>query len=121
MLRDPETVTLPEHAALSELQQWCADVAAGSPLVHEVLRLIRQRDGAADAAWRAAVLEQHRPELARYVSGRDRDQAAVLAALTREWSNGQTEGQLNRLKPLKRQRYGRANFDLLRKRVLHAA
>jgi transposase len=35
-----------------------------------------------------------------------------------EYSNGQTEGQVNRLKMLKRQMYGRANFDLLRARVL---
>ena len=40
--------------------------------------------------------------------------------LTSEWSNGQTEGQVNRLKLIKRQMYGRANFDLLRQRVLHA-
>jgi transposase len=44
----------------------------------------------------------------------------VEAALTLEWSNGQTEGQVNKLKLLTRQMYGRANFDLLR-RVLRAA
>jgi transposase len=37
------------------------------------------------------------------------------------WSNGQTEGQINKLKLVKRQMYGRAKFDLLRQRVLHAA
>jgi len=37
------------------------------------------------------------------------------------WSNGQTEGQVNRLKLIKRTMYGRANFDLLRQRVLRAA
>lgn len=50
-----------------------------------------------------------------------RDFDAVRAALTLPYSNGQTEGQVNKLKSLKRQMYGRANFDLLRKRVLHAA
>jgi hypothetical protein len=44
--------------------------------------------------------------------------AAVRAALTEVWSNGQTEGQINRLKMLKRQSYGRAGFELLRARVL---
>jgi hypothetical protein len=44
--------------------------------------------------------------------------AAVRAALTEVWSNGQTEGQINRLKMLKRQSYGRAAFELLRARVL---
>ena len=46
---------------------------------------------------------------------------AVRAALTHSWSNGPTEGHVNRLKLLKRQMYGRAKFDLLRSRVLHAA
>ncbi len=49
----------------------------------------------------------------------DQDYAAVRAALETQWSNGQTEGQINRLKLLKRQMYGRANFDLLRQRVLY--
>lgn len=51
----------------------------------------------------------------------EQDSAAIRAALETEWSNGQTEGQINRLKLLKRQMYGRAKFDLLRKRVLYAA
>jgi transposase len=45
--------------------------------------------------------------------------AAVRAGLTLEWSNGQTEGHVNRLKTLKRQMYGRAGFVLLRHRLLH--
>jgi len=48
-----------------------------------------------------------------------RDEAAVRAAASSKWSNGQTEGQVNRLKMMKRQMYGRANFDLLRARVLN--
>jgi len=55
------------------------------------------------------------------VSGISQDKAAVLAGLTLIWSQGQTEGQITRLKLVKRQGYGRASFDLLRKRVLHAA
>ena len=55
-----------------------------------------------------------------FVKGLRRDEAAVRAAASSEWSNGQTEGQVNRLKMLKRQMYGRANFDLLRLRVLYA-
>ena len=47
------------------------------------------------------------------------DYAAVRAALTLPWSNGQVEGQVNRLKLIKRQMYGRAKFDLLRQRVLY--
>ncbi len=46
------------------------------------------------------------------------DQAAVAAALTQPWSNGQTEGQITRLKLVKRQMYGRAKLDLLRARLI---
>ncbi len=45
----------------------------------------------------------------------------VKAALETAWGNGQTEGQVNRLKLIKRQIYGRAGFDLLRRRVIQAA
>ena len=50
-----------------------------------------------------------------------RQDGAVRAALTEVWSSGQAEGQVNRLKLLKRQSHGRASFDLLRRRVLLAA
>lgn len=60
-------------------------------------------------------------ELRRFAQGLRQDLAAVRAALSSPWSNGQTEGQVNRLKTLKRQMYGRANFDLLRRRFLLAA
>jgi len=60
-------------------------------------------------------------ELDRFAAGLLADEAAVRAGLTMAWSNGQTEGQVNRPKLLKRQMYGRANFDLLRRRVLRAA
>ena len=56
-----------------------------------------------------------------FAMGLKREQSAVEAALTLPYSNGQTEGQINRLKLIKRSMYGRANFDLLRQRVLGAA
>lgn len=55
-----------------------------------------------------------------FAAGLKQDGAAVRAALILPWSNGQAEGQINRLKLLKRQSYGRAGFDLLRQRVLIA-
>jgi transposase len=58
---------------------------------------------------------------ARFARGLQDDLAAVTAGLTLPWSNGVTEGQIHRLKLVKRQGYGRAGFALLRQRVLHAA
>lgn len=59
-------------------------------------------------------------KLVRFVEGLEQDLAAVRAALELPWSNGQTEGQINRLKAIKRQMYGRAGFELLRARVMPA-
>jgi transposase len=56
-----------------------------------------------------------------FAAGLGQDGAAIRAALTTPWSSGQAEGQITRLKLIKRQMYGRASFDLLRRRVLLAA
>ena len=59
--------------------------------------------------------------LKRLAQGLCQDYTAVKAALTSRYSNGPTEGHVNRLKLFKRQMYGRAKLDLLRQRVLYAA
>ena len=59
--------------------------------------------------------------VASFGNGVSKDEAAVLAAITSPWSNGQTEGQVTRLKLVKRQMYGRAKIDLLQARLLGAA
>jgi transposase len=56
--------------------------------------------------------------IVRFAYGLKKDIAAVVAAVDTGWSNGQVEGQINRLKTIKRQMYGRAGFSLLRARVL---
>jgi len=57
----------------------------------------------------------------RFALGLRNDAGAVHAGLTLSYSNGQTEGQINRLKLVKRAMYGRGTFEILRQRVLHAA
>jgi transposase len=59
--------------------------------------------------------------LARFARRLEDDSVAVTAGLTLDWSNGVTEGQIHRLKLVKRQGYGRAGFALLRQRMLQAA
>jgi transposase len=71
--------------------------------------------------WLARVQELNvARELRGFAAGLTRDEAAVKAALSLEWSNGQVEGQVNRLKLLKRPMFGRAGFVLLRSRFLRA-
>jgi transposase len=58
--------------------------------------------------------------IASLATGIIRDKAAVRAAITEPWSNGQTEGQITKLKLVKRQMYGRAKLDLLQARLIGA-
>jgi transposase len=71
-------------------------------------------------AWLDAVRQDELPSLHALAAGIDRDIDAVTAGLTLPWSSGAVEGHVNRIKMLKRQMFGRAGFQLLRKRVLLA-
>ena len=82
--------------------------------------MVQDRSAASLEDWLLRVAATDIPELQGFAAGLRRDKAAVAAALSLEWSNGQVEGQINRLKLVKRTMYGRASFDLLRKRVLAA-
>jgi len=83
-------------------------------------QLVRERREPDLNAWMAAVQESELPELRGFAQGLLQDEAAVRAGLSLPWSNGPVEGKINKLKFIKRQMYGRANFDLLRLRVLYA-
>jgi transposase len=85
------------------------------------LALVRERRGADLEAWMAEAMHSSIDELTRFARGLQEDLAAITAGLTLEWNNGVTEGQIHRLKLLKRQGYGQAGFTLLRQRVLQAA
>jgi transposase len=82
--------------------------------------MLRAREGAHLDTWIESTNERGVAEVRRFALGLMGDLAAVKAGLTLEYSNGQTEGQVNRLKLVKRTMYGRATFDLLCQRVLHA-
>jgi transposase len=90
-------------------------------LVSELVGIVKQRQAEALEDWLTRAAQSQIPELQRFAAGVRRDEAAVRAACAIDASNGQVEGQVARLKLLKRQMYGRANLDLLRLRVLHRA
>ena len=69
--------------------------------------------------WLATAQASGIAKLQSFAKGISQDRIAVENALTLPWSNGQVEGQVNRLKLIKRQMYGRAKFDLLRLRVMN--
>jgi transposase len=106
-------------------QLWAEAVIASHPQVATAERLAQQfrgvfqdRDSDALKAWPISSVASDIPELKRFVAGIERDYDAVSAAVEQHWSNGQVEGQVHRLKLLKRQMYGPGGFLLLRQRVL---
>jgi transposase len=96
-------------------------IARADALIQAFLAMARERRGHDLEAWMAEVTHSEIEELVRFARGLQEDLNAVKAGLTLEWSNGVTEGQIHRLKLVKRQGYGRAGFALLRQRVLQAA
>jgi transposase len=116
-------------AALEPAQQLMrARLLAAAPEVREALtlleefrRVVRERDGAAWAGWLHAAETSPVREVRSFAAKLRADHAAIEAALAHEWSSGQVEGHVTKTKLVKRQMYGRAKVDLLRKRVLLAS
>jgi transposase len=101
-----------------------AAIEAGVPRLVEAREIIakfhsmiRQKTAAELAPWIAQARESL---VASFGNGVEKDEAAVRAAIVLPWSNGQTEGQITRLKLVKRQMYGRAKIDLLQARLIGA-
>ena len=102
-----------------------AAIEAGVPLLvgaREVIAdfqaMIRRRSLADLDPWLARA---NLGLIASFANGIIKDKAAVSAAISSSWSNGQTEGQITQLKLVKRQMYGRGKLDLLQARLLGAA
>jgi transposase len=106
---------------LDQLCQVEVRVAQAYALSQAFLAIVRERRGGDLEAWMAEAMHSGIDELARFARGLQDDLSAITAGLTLEWNNGVTEGQIHRLKLVKRQGYGRAGFALLRQRVLQAA
>ncbi|HEX2184751.1 MAG TPA: transposase, partial [Chloroflexota bacterium] len=106
---------------LDQLCQMNAGIAQAHALTQGFLTIVREQRGRDLEAWITAASASGIDALARFAHGLREDLAAVTAGLTLEWSNGPVEGQITRLKLLKRQGYGRAGFALLRQRLLQAA
>lgn len=118
VLRKEETLSTSETAFLEQLGQTDEKMGSLFRLTQQFLVMVRHRQKDEFAAWITQALESGISALVNFAQGLQNDKAAVEAALSLPWSNGPTEGQVNRLKFIKRQGYGRASFDLLKRRVL---
>lgn len=114
-------LTPEQRALLERICQANADLQELYQLGQDFVQMVKQRQAKKLDLWLAQAQGSSFPELQGFALGIKRDYAAVKAGLSLPWSQGQVEGQITRLKLLKRQMYGRAKFDLLRLRVLSTA
>lgn len=114
----PEKLKSDEQDIVQRLCQHTPLVATAYQLAQDFIQLVREHQVGKLDPWMLGAAASGIPEFQSFVAGLERDKAAVLAALFLPFSNGQVEGQVNRLKVIKRCMYGRAKFDLLRRRVL---
>ncbi|MEO6778858.1 MAG: transposase [Gemmatimonadaceae bacterium] len=112
-----ERLKLPELHYVEAICNASPVLACVHTLAQEFLRMLDAHDPNALTPW--FDIAEH-SELGSLATGLRRDKDAVLAAILFPWSNGQVEGQVNRLKLIKRTMYGKAGFQLLRRRVLAA-
>ncbi len=120
-LRRPADRTDDQTAYVEHLLQEDAPIAAAYTLTQDFATMLRQREGERLDQWIEDAAHSGIEDLKRFALGLRDDYAAVQAGLTLEYSNGQVEGQVTRLKLVRRSMYGRGHFDLLAHRVLPAA
>ena len=118
LVRDEDDLEDDDKQALERIKQADVKVAEAHALGQRFVQMVREHQSKPLLPWLEDATKSGIEVLTQFANGIKQDLDAVTNALSLPWSNGQTEGQVNRLKLIKRQMYGRANFDLLRKRVL---
>jgi transposase len=107
-----------QRALLAVLTANCPELGLLRALAHDFRTAVLGTDPSLLLEWINTAKQSGIRSLVRFAWGLNRDLAAVMAAVETSYSNGQVEGQVNRLKTIKRQMYGRAGFSLLRARVV---
>jgi transposase len=112
-----DTLSKAETVTVAAIEPGVPTLVDAREFIAEFYLMIRRRAAAELPPW----IERARASLvASFARGGTNDEAAVRAAITLPWSNGQTEGQITRLKLVKRQMYGRGKIDLLQARLIGA-
>ncbi|WP_433754631.1 ISL3 family transposase [Nocardia sp. CA-135398] len=118
MMRPTTALSDDEKRQLQQILAGCDTLRQVNQLVADFAGMVRERGGKHLDTWIAAAQASGIKQLASFADGLLKDYDAVRNGLTLEWSSGAVEGNVNRVKMLMRQMFGRANFDLLRRRVL---
>jgi transposase len=116
--KSPDRLSEEQRLLLEKLSITCPELPSMRALALEFREALTSKDNRQMLWWIQNAKQCGIVSMVRFAFGLQKDLAAVLAAVETPWSNGQVEGQVNRLKTLKRQMYGRAGFSLLRARVL---
>ena len=114
------SLTTQDRDALARITGRCDELATVRALVRQFADMLCHRNGTKLPGWADEAEASTVRELRSFAAGLRKDWTAVTAGLTLPYSSGAVEGHVNRIKMIKRQMYGRANPDLLRKRVLLA-
>ncbi|MFL5255079.1 MAG: transposase [Rhodopila sp.] len=121
VLRREERRSAQDREVLAELRQYNPELDEAIVLAEEFAALVRRREPKHLDPWLQRAQDGTIVPLRRFAKRLSADYEAVRAAVMLDWSNGPVEGQINRLKMLKRTMYGRAGLDLLGRRFLLAA
>ena len=119
ILRRPAERPETEQTTLEEVRALHAELDQVVQLSERYVEMLRERQSTVFDAWMVAAHASAVAEVRQFARNMRNDEAAIRAALEYPWSQGQVEGQVHRLKLIKRAMYGRAKFDLLRQRVLY--
>jgi hypothetical protein len=118
LTRHPTTLTEEDRAGLKEVLTRCPELEQAAEHVRDFGEILTERLGSTLPTWIDAGDASQLPGLTGFALHLLRDLDAVTAGLTLSWSSGSIEGAVNRIKKIKRQLYGRAGFELLRKMIL---
>jgi len=116
--RHPDNLVSRDTEQLQKILERCPELRSAVELVRSFADMMTHLHGERLTAWITAAEEAALPGISRFATGLTADLAAVTAGLSLPFSSGPVEGNVNRVKMIKRQMYGRAGFDLLRKRIL---
>jgi transposase len=112
---EPDNLGDDDRRFVTALLERSPTIATAVDLTRRFATMVKEQVASALDCW---LQQAETSALASFAAGLRRDEDALRAALTEPWSNGQVEGQVNRLKVIKREMYGRAGFEVLRCRVL---
>lgn len=120
LTQHPDSLGEDDAQRLKAVLTRCPELEDLSAIVRDFAKMMANLDGHLLDGWLAAINTDNLPDLLPLTRGIRHDHAAVTAGLSTPFNSGVVEGHVNRIKMLKRQMFGRANFDLLRLRVLYA-